>query len=324
MKKTFLGSALLLALLFSACGKKEEGSKNNAATQDSLSRANAYQGAPADVKQVIGIGKVEPELDIIKLAANDGGVVTRIGAKEGDQVKAGLTILEVENTVASAKVAQARARVATQEAQVRNDERAVAEAETKLANLQRTLTRVQNLYAKNADTGENLDNARADVDLQKSSIERLRSAAQVNRVRLDEIKSDIAIAERELSLKSVKVPVAGTLLSMDATLGSAVQAQQSFAELAPAGPTIVRCEVDELFADRVRIGQKAVIRQIGLDKTIAEGEIVYAAPQLNKKSLFSETAGEKEDRRVREVKILLKDAQGLLLNSRVECVINIQ
>lgn len=324
MKKTFLGSGLLLSLLLCACGKKDDSSKNNLATQDSLSRANAYQGAAANVQQVIGIGKVEPEQDIIKLAANDGGVVAHIGAREGDQVKAGLTILALESTVANAKLAQARTRVATQEAQVRNDERAVAEAETKLTNLQRTLTRVQNLYAKNADTGENLDNARADVDLQKSTIERLRSAAQVNRVRLDEIKSDIAIAERELALKSVKVPVAGTLLSMDATVGSAVQAQQSFAELAPAGPIIVRCEVDELLADRVRIGQKAVIRQIGLDKTIAEGEIVYASPQLNKKSLFSETTGEKEDRRVREVKILLKDPQGLLLNSRVECVINVQ
>jgi len=311
-----MNKAILLVALaaLAACGAKEEPKET----------AIAYEGAPEQISEVIGIGKVEPEQDLIQLATNDGGVVARVHAKEGDAVHPGMVILELENSVAAAKLPQVRARLTTQEAQVTADQKAVAEAETQLANLQRTLSRSENLYAKSAETLETLQNVQSEVRLQKSAIERLRANVQVSRNRLSEIRSDLTIAERELALKTVKAPVSGTILSISATPGSAIPPQTSFAELAPDGSTIVRCEIDELFADRVKEGQQASIRQIGAGKVLAEGKVIYTAPLLKKKSLFSETAGEKEDRRVREVKILLKDPGSLLLNSRVECVISIK
>lgn len=311
-----MNKAILLVALatLAACGAKEEPKET--------AQPVTYEGAPEQISAVIGIGKVEPEKDLIQLATNDGGIVTRVHAREGDAVRAGMVILELENSVAAAKLPQVRARLTTQEAQVTADQKAVAEAETQLANLQRTLSRSENLYAKSAETLQTLQNAESEVSLQKSAIERLRANVQVSRNRLAEIRSDLTIAERELALKSVKVPVSGTILSISATPGSAVPPQTSFAELAPDGNTIVRCEIDELFADRVKEGQQASIRQIGAGKVLAEGKVIYTAPLLKKKSLFSETAGEKEDRRVREVKILLNDAGSLLLNSRVECVIS--
>lgn len=308
---------LLFALIaLAACGAKDEPKE--------AAGPVTYQGAPEQVSEVIGIGKVEPELELIQLATNDGGVVTRVHAREGDAVRAGMVILELENSVAAAKLPLVRARLATQQAQVNADQKAVAEAETQLANLQRTLTRNEKLYADAAETQENLQNAESAVRLQKAAIERLRANVQVGRNRLDEIRNDLTIANRELALKVVKAPVAGKILSITATPGSAVAPQTAFAELAPDGNTIVRCEIDELFADRVKEGQQASIRQIGAGKVLATGKVTYTAPLLKKKSLFSETAGEKEDRRVREVKILLNDANNLLLNSRVECVIAIQ
>lgn len=311
-----MNKAILLVALaaLAACGAKEEPKE----------KAITYEGAPEQISEVIGIGKVEPEQDLIQLATNDGGVVARVHAKEGDAVRPGMVVLELENSVAAAKLPQVRARLTTQEAQVTADQKAVAEAETQLANLQRTLSRSENLYAKSAETLETLQNVQSEVRLQKSAIERLRANVQVSRNRLSEIRSDLTIAERELALKTVKAPVSGTILSISATPGSAIPPQTSFAELAPDGNTIVRCEIDELFADRVKEGQQASIRQIGAGKVLAEGKVIYTAPLLKKKSLFSETAGEKEDRRVREVKILLKDPGSLLLNSRVECVISIK
>lgn len=311
MNKAILSGALVF---LAACGAKEP-------TKETAQPVT-YQGAPEQVSEVIGIGKVEPEQDLIQLATSDGGVVTRVHAREGDAVRPGMVILELENSVAAAKLPQVRARLATQEAQVVADQKAVAEAETQLANLERTLNRNEKLYNKASETLENLENASSDVRLQKSAIERLRANVQVSRNRLTEIRNDLTIAERELALKVVKVPVAGRILSITATPGSAVPPQTAFAELAPDGNTIVRCEIDELFADRVKEGQSASIRQIGAGKVLAQGKVIYTAPLLKKKSLFSETAGEKEDRRVREVKILLEDAGSLLLNSRVECVIS--
>jgi len=303
-------------LLLAACGGNEEANR--------LAQAPVtYEGAPENARVVIGIGRVEPERDVVNLAANDGGVVTRLYIREGDHVIAGATLLELEKSVAAAKLLQIRARAATQRAQAAADEKAVAEAETRLETLQKSLERSQTLFDKNVETEQNRDDARFEVENQQAAVDRLKAAAQVSKTRLGEVQNDLVVAERELALKTVRAPVSGRILSVSTQTGNAVPPQGAFAELAPDGRIIVRCEVDELLADRVQPGQKAVIRAIGTNKTLAEGEVIYAAPMLKKKSLFAETTGEKEDRRVREVKILLNDPKNLLLNARVECVISL-
>ncbi len=282
-----------------------------------------FEGAPENARQVVGIGRVEPEQDIINLATQDGGVVRRLLIREGDRVKAGAVVLELEKSVAEARLPQIRARAATQQTQVAADEKTAAEAETRLVNLQKNLARIQDLFNKNVETAQNRDNAQFEVQNQQAAVERLRAATRVSRSRLEEFKNELAVAERELALKTVKAPVDGRMLSVSTQVGNALPPQSGFAELAPDGRTIVRCEVDELLADRVLPGQKAIIRTIGAGNTLAAGEVIYAAPLLKKKSLFAETPGEKEDRRVREVKILLHDPKNLLLNARVECVIDL-
>lgn len=312
----YLITIIPAVVLFFACGRDD---KPGEATRAPVS----FEGAPENAQQVIGIGRVEPEEDIINLATQDGGVVRRLLIREGDQVKADATVLELEKSVAAARLLQIRARAATQQAQITADEKAAVEGETRLVNLKKNLARVQNLFDKNVETAQNRDNAQFEVQNQQATVERLRAAARVSHSRLEEFKTELAVAERELDLKTVKAPVDGRILSISTQVGNALLPQNAFAELAPDGRIIVRCEVDELLADRVLPGQKAAIRTIGTGNTLAAGEVIYAAPLLKKKSLFAETPGEKEDRRVREVKILLHDPKNLLLNARVECVINL-
>jgi multidrug efflux pump subunit AcrA (membrane-fusion protein) len=192
------GFSTRLALFFlwsgiMACGgngeKKEE--------------AISYQGAPAQATEVVGIGRVEPEQDIISLASNDGGIVSRLNIREGDAVRNGTVLLELESSVASARVSQVRARMATQEAQVTADEKAEAEAQIRLENIGKNARRVQKLFETRVETEQNKDNADFEVRNQQAACERLRAAAQVSRTRLQELRSELAVAERELALRSV-------------------------------------------------------------------------------------------------------------------------
>jgi hypothetical protein len=57
--------------------------------------------------------------------------------------------------------------------------------------------------------------------------------------------------------------------------------------------------------------------------TLSTGTVYFTYSFLKKKSLFTDQSGEKEDRRVRTVKILLDQPENLLLNARIECVIDI-
>jgi hypothetical protein len=85
----------------------------------------------------------------------------------------------------------------------------------------------------------------------------------------------------------------------------------------------VLCEVDELWVNKLQLGQQAIIRTQGTDDQLAKGEVVYLSPYLKKKSLFSDDSANMEDRRVREVRIRLTGAANLLINSRVEAVIDL-
>jgi hypothetical protein len=61
-----------------------------------------------------------------------------------------------------------------------------------------------------------------------------------------------------------------------------------------------------------------------MDDKLGEGEIVYLSPYLKKKSLFSDDSSNMEDRRVREVRVRLSGNPDLLINSRVEVVVDLK
>ena len=90
------------------------------------------------------------------------------------------------------------------------------------------------------------------------------------------------------------------------------------------GKNIAIGEIDELYSDQVVVGQNAWIRHVGTTDTISTGKVIFTSSFLKKKSLFTDQTGEKEDRRVRTIKISLDKSEGLLLNARVECVIDLK
>jgi hypothetical protein len=51
------------------------------------------------------------------------------------------------------------------------------------------------------------------------------------------------------------------------------------------------------------------------------GKVFLASPSLRKKTLFLDNSSNMEDRRVREVRILLEDTSKVLIVQKVECVI---
>ncbi|UYZ61778.1 HlyD family secretion protein [Hymenobacter weizhouensis] len=276
---------------------------------------------PAQVREVVALGRIEPEAKLSSLAAEVSGVVSRLAVREGQRVQKGDLLLELTSTVEQAQLTQARSRLATQQAQIQADEAALRSAQAKAANLRRTADRVADLAAQGADTQQSADDARTDYQVQEQEVARLQSTLAAARRQLQELRADIGVNAAQLAQRQVRAPTDGQVLRLDVEVGSSVSPGTSLGDFAPAGRTTALCEVDELFAGRVREGQAAYIRPQGGQDTLATGTVIYVAPYLKQKSLFAETAGDAEDRRVREVRIVLPQAQNLLFNSRVECVI---
>ena len=267
---------------------------------------------------------MEPAGDIISLASPTGGIVERIFKNEGDNVKKDEPLLKLDDQLESLRADQLRWQVTSQRTEVDLSVISQKQADIKLENRSRYLESTRDLQKKGAETSQNLDDLEPDVNTLKMEAEAARSKLDQDRSRLKALESQLGYAQAEVARKTLKATSDGILLRIEASEGASINQFSSYGDFAPAGPVIVRAEIDELFADRLAEGQQAEIRYVGSDSTIATGKVMYLSPWLKKKSLFTQRAGDQEDRLVREVKVSLDNGSSLILNSRVECVIKVK
>jgi multidrug resistance efflux pump len=275
------------------------------------------------VNQVVGIGKIEPESDIIQLSSPVNGIVQKILKRENDLVDAGTPILELDHQLEDAKVRQLNSEVNTQADQIKADEASIEEFSAKYNNALSEVQRLQRLLDKGAETQQVVDDANTNLKSFQSNLKRLQANVAVSKSKMSETKAGLQIAKVERDQKVIKSPVNGKILEISTLIGSSVDTRQSFGQISPLCNTIAICEIDEMYADKVSVGQKAWVRNVGSLDTLSAGTVYFASSFLKKKSLFTDQAGEKEDRRVRTIKIVLDQPDKLLLNARVECVIDI-
>ena len=315
MKQYF--SLLLAGLTLVACGKKESADTAATPVADTLSR-------PLNVREVLGIAIIEPAERIVQLATESGGYVRKVSVRIGDQVREGQSLLLLDTDVENAQVAQARSKIAAQNDAVDAARQQLELLRIKLAKARADLLRDEALFSGNALSRQALDNTRATVPDLEQQIRAQEALTRQQQSRLGEIQADIRYYQALSGQKNVRAPFNGTCLSVDVRVGEYIDAKTSIGEFAPAGPVIALTEIDELFADKIKTGQKAVIRPQGNGGVLTTGTVVLCSPYLRKKSLFSEKAGDLEDRRVREVRVQLDDPSKVLLGARVECLIIVE
>jgi multidrug efflux pump subunit AcrA (membrane-fusion protein) len=309
-----------LFVLLQSCGS----SSDESTTQPPESAKNVKSKDPLTIDQVVAQARIEPEGKIAKLASPVDGIVVNIRKEENDHVLDGEVIVELDHQIESVKLAQAQAKLATQQAKVTMYRFELNEFEAKVKNKEKEFNRLINLLKSGSETQQRVDDMETDLSVLKSSLKKAEANLEVVTFQLAEIRSEVELTQRQLDQRYLKAPAKGQLISMNAVIGASIDTQSPFAEFIPTGKIIARAEVDELFATKIKVGQKVVVRLVGREEELTTGIVFYVAPTLKKKSLFSEKAGDQEDRRVREIKIELAQEDKLLINSRIECVIKIQ
>jgi multidrug resistance efflux pump len=309
---------IIIPLIITACSGSKENNEKQAAASASVN------SALVEVYKVVGVGKVEPEKEIISLAAAAGGVVKEIYRNDGDSIKIDEPLVRLDDELELIKVSQLKSQYNTQKSQEEIDKLNLQDSEARLSNKKKLLQSVRTLESKGAETTQTLDDLETEVTSLSLTVEKNRSSVNLSSSRLRELSEQVRFAEAEASKKILRSPYDGLMLEMHIEKGTSVNQYEKYAEVAPSGPMTVRTEVDELFAGRLSKGLDAEIRFIGSDSVIARGKVVFLSPYLKKKSLFSQKANEQEDRLVREVRIKLEGENELIMNSKVESVIIIK
>lgn len=303
--------ALAIATAFTGC-KHEDKKPEKTATAH-----------PDSVNVVSGYGRTGSSRGITSITPQVSGVVDKIVHDEGDTLQTGDTIFILNHDDIRIQIAQQRA--AMQAAKLAADITAekITTAEKTLETRKRQLKRVQNAFDAGTESQQNLDNARLSYEEAEGNLKTMRLTLKQQQNQYEAEVQRLRGQQLNLAHHFVKSPGNGVLLSLDTELNDPVQALQSAGTFRFSGPWKIEAEIDELFARQVKVGMPATALPYGLNDTLARGTVTRVAPQLRQKSMFSESSGGFQDRRVRVVEITINKAyQQILPGQRVNVFIH--
>ncbi len=247
------------------------------------------------------------------LAAKVSGYVSAVEVTENQPVKAGDVIARIDDGDYRLAVQAARDKIATQEAAIAriaveaksakaSIDAARADVQSAKADLSRAsleFDRQSRLVQNNFASRRTLDNARADRDkavAALSAAEAKLESAEANRAVLDaqrveaertlqELRTALAQAERDLSFTVVRAPIDGVIGNKSVEVGRFVQPGARLAAIVPLDRVYVDANFKETQLARMRPGQRVEIAVDAFPDQRFEGEIDSISPASG--SLFS-------------------------------------
>lgn len=307
-------SVCVFVFMFSACENKKEEQRLKEIKENDLQ-------IPSEIETVSAIGRVEPIEGLIELGHEQGGKVVEILKQVGDSVALGEKILTLEESLEQNQIDQIHQEIKTQKNKYLADLSMIKQYEAQKYEKQKDISISERLSAKGAETQYSVEVKKKELEEILSQIESFRNNAAASGSLVKESELRLEEARRQLNNKKLSSPVDGRVVTMEAKIGQVVEAAEPILTIAPICDLVVHGEIDELFANRVKKGDRVEVKFPGTDKVITEAEIVFLSPILETKSLFYEKAGELADRRVRPFKAVLKNQDAFLINTKVQCTI---
>ena len=263
-----------------------------------------------------------------------------------EKAKAQVGTQAVQVKSQDAQIRAQEVQVQTQQTQINGFAKDIAKAQLAVSLAQKNFDRIQKVFQAGAETKSTYDNSENQLQTAQAEVERLIAQqnnlkaqqdnlraqieiqkAQQNNLsaKIKELKADVGISEAQRSKRNLYAPADGKILSVEVTEGAYLSPQTLVSEFAPTSPVNVVCEIDELFAGKIEVGQNAFIHLQGSKDNLAQGKVIEVAPYLKQKSLFSDEVGKLEDRRVREVRVRLENPPAnILYGARVDCEIQLK
>lgn len=317
-------------------------------TLDAGATSSVADSVGAAPRRVFASGVVEGSVRDIPLRFEVAGRLQKIHVREGDPIRAGQVLAELESEVWRHRVAEAEARLKLARAErerlingARRETREVLKADVRAAEVHVSeadalLKRSQQLASRNNVSAQELDDNRFRLEKAQAQLQsaRARLAEIEAAARQDEILvADARIAQAEATLNSertllektqLRAPTDGLVLYMTVESGELVGPadERSLVTVTNRDHTRVRAFVEELDALNVQPGQAARVTVDGRPDKTYKGEILSCAPGVKGKTHRHHRPGELIDVQVREIVIELLDADDLVIGLPVDVFVD--
>jgi RND family efflux transporter MFP subunit len=226
----------------------------------------------------------------VKVAAERGGRVVTVRVQEGQAVRKGELLAEIENDELLAGLDEARARV----------EEAAADVRLAEVNLERR----GQLVAEQIAAAHDLDQATRDLE--------------IARARHETSRATVARYEAQLRKSRIVAPISGTVTARDVDPGEMVETGDVVATVADLSRLRVDAEADEADAAALAPGARAVITAEGYPGRSWPGRVEEIADAVTLRKLKPQDPSRPTDTRILAVKVAFAGPSPLKLGTTVE------
>lgn len=264
-----------------------------------------------DIASVISTnGKVEPVRNFAAYAPAPA-TVKRVLVHEGDRVKPGQLLLELDDVDARAQAAKALAQLRAAEAdlqaaqtggtheQVLTTQSDLEKAQAERNDAQRNFDAVQRLQQNGAAAPAEVEAARnrltkanADVQLLQSRLKGTFSSPEMEKVQANVTQAHAAYsaAQQLLQNLNVRAPFAGTVYALPVRTSAYVNGGEVLVQVANLEDIQVRAFVDEPEIGRLAVGQKVEITWDAIPGRMWEGNLTRVPASVT--TVGTRTVGE--------------------------------
>ncbi len=227
-------------------------------------------------------GLVEPAGREVLVGPPMSKRVTEIFVREGDRVKAGQRLCDLESNVEQKQVSLAEAKMAlSQKAlELSNDD----------------LNRTRSLYKKNVDSEYVFTQAK------------LQNAMELKRLRVSGSELDVAKAKLEETI--LRSPVDGLVYKFDIRMGETLQAGDNSKIIIGAAGLWVRLAVESFWRGRVKPGGEYAVYDSETRQYLGLGRVLSRTPYMGRRNYRTEDTQERFDTKFQDVILELEPDPG--------------
>lgn len=275
----WLGALLLVFVIYLIA---RPNNKTLRVDKDTVTISSAVKGEFNDYIRISG--RVQP-MTTIQLSPQEGGIVEKILIEEGSPVKAGDTILILNNDNLDLQILNSEAELAEKENILRNTQiqmeqqkldvrQNVLEYGTNVERLRRAYEQQKALYEDKLIAKEEYLKAEEDYQLalqkynlmtERSRQDSLYRGTQIDRMEesLENMQLNMSMIRKRKSNLIVKASIDGELGLLDVVLGQSIAAGTKIGQINSIGLYKVEAQIDEHYIDRVVVGLEATFERQG-------------------------------------------------------------
>lgn len=223
-------------------------------------------------------GKIEPK-KTVNISAQTMGRVTRLGVQEGDRVRQGQFLLQIDPVNAEAAVRRDIAAVAGAHTSLEQARVSLQSAKANLDVARQSLKRQQELWSAGLTTRESLERAQAEVEVRESEMKAREQEIKTRETQLNQQEAGLASSRHTLTQVRFDAPFDGIVTRRNVEEGENVvvgtmnNAGTVLLTVADMSVIEAEVEVDETDVPFVQMGQPAKVEIDAIPDRVFTGRV---------------------------------------------------